>query len=78
MDAALLRSKLDGWRAAEVRSRQARRDRGADDPTASLEAALELCDLVSGGFSRPRTSQEEAGITEVRQGWALLRLRLRR
>jgi len=70
-DAAQLRRRVLGWRAAEVRERQLRATEGSLAPADALEAALELCELMHES-ARPDPLRERA-VEHARVTWRRLR-----
>jgi hypothetical protein len=70
-----IRRRIAGWRAAELRERQLRRDEPILDPTTALELATELCELAPGLFEVEDPVRERE-VREARAAWAKLRERL--
>lgn len=69
--AAQLRRRVQGWRAAEVRERQLRALEGASAPAEALEAALELCELMPEHAGSDPLREREA--EQARLAWRRLR-----
>jgi hypothetical protein len=69
-----LRRRVEGWRAAERLENALRREEGIPEPEASIEAAIELCELdpLSPGAEDPVRSRE---VQETRAVWEKLRRR---
>ena len=70
-----IRRRIAGWRAAELRERQVRREEPILDPTTALELATELCELAPGLFHEEDLVRERE-VREARAAWAKLRERL--
>ena len=70
-----IRRRVAGWRAAELRELQQRRQELPLDPDASLEAALDLCELLpSDEIGEDSVRARE--VDEARKAWAKLRAHL--
>lgn len=71
-DGEAIRRRVQGWRAAELRELELRRQEAPLDPEASLEASLELCDLLGdGAFVADAVRERE--VAQARVAWAKLR-----
>jgi hypothetical protein len=70
--AAQLRQRVLGWRATEVRERQARAAEGSLAPADALEAALELCELLLENARRDLL-RERGEVERARTAWRRLR-----
>jgi DNA-binding LacI/PurR family transcriptional regulator len=67
-----LRRRVEGWRAAEVREREHRREEGPMSPLESFEAAMELYELCpppSPEVEALRTAEDD----KAREVWRKLR-----
>jgi hypothetical protein len=69
--AARIRQRVQGWRAAEVRERELRREEGAMTPADALEAALELCELLPEDADSDPLRERE--VEQARLAWRRLR-----
>jgi hypothetical protein len=67
-----IRRRVAGWRAAELREIEQRRQEGPMDPDAALDAAEELAELLPEGTS-VEDSVRAREVAEVRKAWAALR-----
>jgi hypothetical protein len=70
-----IRRRIAGWRAAEIRERQVRREEPIPEPTTALELATELCELAPALFQEEDPVRERE-VREARAAWAKLRERL--
>ena len=70
-----IRRRVAGWRAAEVRERQVRREEPIPEPTTALSLATELCELAPELFEEEDLVRERE-VREARAAWAKLRERL--
>ena len=69
-----IRRRVAGWRAAEQREREVRRDEPPLDASAALDAAQELYELAPDLFGQEDALRERE-VLAARAAWAKLRIR---